>query len=147
MRHSFLAFLLVVVCFLAGCGRDSRLHGKWTFDREYTEAQLQTKQAEGKTKTESLEGMKQQLVSMLVPQLIAKLDGSTLTIKPKEMILVTKDGTGTSEPYEIIERPAKDTWRTKKSNGDVETYTREGERLYSPASGDLHFNAYFKAAK
>jgi hypothetical protein len=139
----FPTILLLLVLALSGCSRDSRLLGKWTFDREYTEAQLQ-KQPDEKPKEGMLEGMKQGLVAMLIPTLIEKLDGATLTITGKEMIITTKEGTGKAETYEVIERPDANTWRVKTADGKVETYTREGERLTSPTSGDVHFKAYFK---
>jgi hypothetical protein len=138
--------LLLLVLLLSGCSRDSGLLGKWTFDRQYTEAQL-SKEPEGEPKEGLLEGMKQGLAAMLIPTLIEKLDGAALTITKKEMIVTTKQGTGTAEGYEIIERPDPNTWRVKTAGGKVETYTREGERLSSPASGDVHFKAYFRRAE
>src|SRR5262249_40175185 len=110
LKSTFLC--LVLAAGLSGCGQDSRLLGEWVFDRPYTEAQLSQKPEE-KPKEGAIEGLKQGLVAMLVPTLIEKLDGATLTITKKEMIITTKDGTGKAEAYEIIERPDADTWRVK----------------------------------
>ena len=140
MRLAAVSFLLLAI--LAGCGKDSRLQGKWTFDREYTTAQL-PKQPEA-AKDNGLLAMKQSLNAMLVPMLLDKLDGSNLTITRKEIIMTTKEGSGQAQTYEVIERPADDTWRVKTSDGKVETYSLENDRLASPTSGDVNFKAYFK---
>ncbi len=81
---------------------------------------------------------------MLIPQLIEKADGSTLTITSKEMIVTTKDGNGQANDYEVLERPDDHTWRVKGTDGKIETYTREGDRLAFMSTGDVHFKVYFK---
>jgi hypothetical protein len=70
--------------------------------------------------------MKGQLASMIVPQLIQQLDGSTMTVTGKEMYFVLQNGTGRAETYTVIDRPAKDHWQVKTSEGKVESYFREG---------------------
>jgi hypothetical protein len=138
--------LLVIGGFL-GCDRDSRLHGKWVFDREYTEAHgSAAPEPIPSAEKNPLGAMKEQLAGMIVPQLIEKLDGSTMTVTSKEMVFVLKNGTGKAETYAIIDRPAKDHWQVKTSEGKVESYFREGDRLGSPASGDVHLNVYWKPA-
>jgi hypothetical protein len=88
-RSYFLGMLLLVIGYLTGCDRDSRLHGKWVFDREYTEANGAS--APGPTTSaekDPMGAMKGQLATMLVPQLIEQLDGSTMTVTGKEMFFV-----------------------------------------------------------
>ena len=144
MRLPPILLSILLMFSVAGCGQNSsRLQGKWVFDRQRTEDQLSHQQKE-KPKEGTLEGMKQGLVEMLVPSLIEKLDGATLTITRKEMIITTKDGTGQAEGYEIIEHPDANTWRVKTAAGKVESYTLEGEWLTSPTSGDVHLTTYFK---
>jgi outer membrane lipopolysaccharide assembly protein LptE/RlpB len=148
MRTLTLLLTLALVALLAGCGQDSRLQGKWTFDRATTEAELAKRPPEPEgAQGDFLGSMKKALASTLVPTLIEKLDGATLTITRNEMIMTTKDGTGKVEKYEVIERPAQDTWRVKTSDNRVETYTRRGDLLSSPASGDVQLTAYFKRVK
>ena len=140
---------ILLLTLLAGCGRDARLHGNWIFDREYTEAQL-TKEADEKPPANSIPGafknmvagLKDSVASMLVDQ----LDGVTMKITSKDMIMVTKDGSGQDLAYEVIDRPTADSWLIKTSDGKVETYYREGERLATPSAGDAHFKVYFKRA-
>jgi len=135
-------FLFLLLCFFCSCGGEPRLLGKWVFDRPYTEAQL-PKQL-GSQKQSTFEEMQQQLAASLIPVLIGKLDGMTVTFTSKEMIVTTKEGSGQALTYEILERPTADSWRIKKSDGKVETYYREGERLASDASGDIRMRVYLK---
>lgn len=143
MRSALLAFLLLFACCLAGCAQDSRLHGKWKFDREYTESQLPHEQT-ASSKGNALQNMKEELAATLIPSLIEQLEGSRMIVTRKEMIFTTRDGTGKARTYDVIERPTADSWLIKTADGDVETYSREGERLVSPASGDVHFKVYYK---
>lgn len=149
-RKSSMPFLLrcllllpLLVVAVAGCDRDRGLHGQWVFDRAYTESRLNQEKSAAPAKG-ILGEMKAGLVAMLVPTLIEKLDGSNLTITKKEMIITTKDGTGKAEGYVIVERPEANVWRVKKPDGTIETYTKEGDRLASATSGDVHFIAYFR---
>lgn len=107
----------------------------------YTESQLSKEAASAKDG--GLTSMKKQLASMLAPMLVEKLDGSFITIRPREMVFTTNEGIGKVWAYEIIERPAKDTWLVKTGDEEVQTYAREGERLSCPATGDLQFKAYY----
>ena len=86
------------------------------------------------------------LTDMLVPALIEKLDGVNLTITSKEMMYTLKDGTGKSEKYEVVERPSANSWRIKTPDGKLDTYSLEGDRLVTSASGDLALKLYFKPA-
>ena len=110
------------------------------FDRPYTEAQLPKRPEPAK---EGLAGMQQQLAASLIPTLIEKLDGATLTFTRKEWIVTTRGGSGEAQTYEIIDQPTADSWRIKTSDGKVQTYYLEGERLASESSGDIHVRAYF----
>lgn len=148
MRTLVLSFTVVLLCLVAGCGRDSRLQGKWEFDRAATEAELD-KRPPGleSSKGDVLGSMQKALASTLIPTLIEKLDGSTLTITEKEMILTVKNGTGRVDKYEVIDRPAKDVWRVKTTGNNVEIYTRRGYQLTTPAMGDVELTVCFQRAK
>lgn len=76
MRIFTVFISLVLLCCLPGCSRDRQLLGKWVFDRPYTESQLPEHPGPAK---EGLAGMQQQLAASLIPILIEKLDGATLT--------------------------------------------------------------------
>ncbi len=90
--------------------------------------------------------MRQQLAASLIPTIIEKLDGANLTFTRKEEIMTTKQGSGQSQTYEVIERPTAESWRIKTSDGKVETYYREGERLASNSMGDVQVRIYFTRA-
>ncbi len=86
------------------------------------------------------------MTAMAMPMLIAQLDGAVLTINAKEMIFMTKDGTGKANDYEVLERPDDHTWRVKGADGKIETYTREGDQLALTITGGLQMKVYFKRA-
>ena len=85
-----------------------------------------------------------EMANMLIPQLISKLDGSTCKITQNEMMFISKDGSGQSQTYQIVDRPTKESWLIKTADGKIATYERDGERLAVGSSGDVHFKAYFK---
>ena len=60
--------------------------------------------------------------------------------------MTTKDGDGQANDYKVLEWPDDHTWRAKGTDGKIETYTREGERLSLLSNGDVHIKAYFKPA-
>src|SRR5215218_1606179 len=133
-----LAIALLIAFSFSGCERDSALRGKWVFDRQYTEAHMPKPDVAKTESKDVLNGMKEGLVQMLTPMLLEKLDGATLTITKKEMIMTTKDGNGKAEPYEVLERPDSKTWRTKGADGKIEAWALQDGHLASAASGDVH---------
>lgn len=138
--RNIILLVFLLTCF-TGCGRkDAWLRGKWTLDREFTEAQL-AKQPAPKSGENSLMG---DATAMLAPMLIGQMDGATFTFTGKTITFVTKDGSGQSFGYEVLEMPTSDSWMIKTSDGKVETYYREGDRLAIEASGSAHFKVYLK---
>ena len=138
--------VILLTAGLIGCGKDRPLQGKWVFDRQYTESQLPEAPEKPQGSPSELDALKAPLVAMLIPQLIEKLDGCTLTVTSKEMVMTTRDGNGQANDYEVLERPDDHTWRVKGTDGKIETYTREGDRLSLMSTGDVHVKAYFKPA-
>ncbi len=156
---------LLVVC-LGGCDRgnglrssDSQFLGRWTFDRQYTQAHMPKDLAKkpadwgwqdapaGGSQTEAasiaanVNGMMNNtLKPMLTEQLLAQMDGQTFSLTPK---LITSSS-GKAQTYRVIERATANSWSVKTSDGEIATYTNEDGRLVIPTTGDVHFKLYFK---
>ncbi len=156
---------LIFFCFvcLGGCNKgdgllngDNRFLGKWTFDREYTQAHLpkETKSpsvspapkgspSDAANTANEVNGILDNMVKpMLTEQLVGQMDGQTFTITPK---LLT-DSSGQSKTYQVIERPTANDMSIKLSDGTIWTATLEDGRIAIPTTGSVHFKLYFKQA-
>ena len=137
---------LWVAVLLGGCSKTRNLEGKWVFDRAYTEEHFPKDPANPSESPTGMDGLKPALATLLVPMMVAQLDGATLTVDSKKMIFVTKDGNGQVNDYEVLEQPDDHTWRVKGTDGKLETYVRDGDRLGMVTTGDVQAKMYFKRA-
>ena len=118
------------------------LHGKWVFDLDQTKQKL----AEAE-KTKAQRGLADLAHALVVPQLIGALEGSQIAISDKEFRMTTRDGNGKAFDYEVIETPDADTVTVKMSDGEVNTFHREGERFWMTSTGNVNIRVYFARAK
>ncbi|MGV3531738.1 MAG: hypothetical protein ACO1QR_05160 [Chthoniobacteraceae bacterium] len=113
------------------------LHGKWTFDGEYTTQKYQEAN-KGKESADLGE-------ALVVPQLLEKLKGSTLRISEKEVVMTTKDGNGKAFPHEVLEAEEGKSVTMKQSDGQVTTYHKEGaDRFWTSSTGTVNVPFFFK---
>ena len=146
-KISLVLFAVGLVATFSGCSKTRDLQGKWVFDRPYTEEHIPKEPEKPSASPAGMaDAFKPALAAMLVPMLISQLDGAALTINSKEMIFTTKDGNGKANDYEVLAQPDAHTWQVKGTDGKIETYTREGDRLALAATGDLHMKMYFRRA-
>jgi len=112
--RSFLFFLwLLVLGLVAGCAGIPDFAGNGRLIANLLKPGWPNSRRRSRAK--GLGAMQKQLGVMLIPTLIEKLDGASLTITSKEIRFVVKDGTGQSQPYKVVERPTSDTWRVQTS--------------------------------
>lgn len=142
--HLFLVALLLTLT--TACNRDGRLQGKWTFDFKYTVDQVDKPSSPTPSGKPAPANLTNSLTKVQALLLVGQLGGTTLEITPQEMRLIKKDGTGDSTPYQIIDRPTPDSWRIKNSDGSIETYTREGDRLWEVVPNGSGVKLYYKLA-
>jgi hypothetical protein len=135
MRLYTVCFCLLLAVCLSGCSRDSWLHGKWIFDREFTEAKM-TKEPPPAKKDSIISALTSSLKGLVTSQLTSHLDGTKLTITSKEIIVTDANGSGKAYTYEVIDRPSDGAVQVKTSDGAVETYHREGDHI---GMGELYF--------
>ena len=157
----YLPFVFLFFICLGGCNKgdgllsnNDRFLGKWTFDRDYTQAQLPKEATKSSSVSPApksspsdaaetanvVNGMLDSMKPMLTEQLIGQLDGQTFTITPK---LLT-DSSGQSKTYQVIGRPTANDMSLKLSDGTIWTATLEEGRIIIPTSGGIHFKLYFK---
>jgi hypothetical protein len=115
------------------------LRAKWVFDEEYTQTKYD-ESAKG-------DGAQQVRDSLIFPQLHEKLKGAHINVTEKELVMTTKDGNGKAFAYEIVETPDENTVTLKLNDGDVTTYHKEGDRIWSASTGNVNIPFYFKRAK
>src|SRR5688572_9445220 len=108
--------LLLLVLAISGCAHRAKwLHGKWEFDREYTEQMLanQSKTADGEGRS-LLEGLKDLATGLVIPQITELLEGARIEFTDKEIIATDRTGNGKATPYEVLETPDADTITIKE---------------------------------
>ena len=135
--HIFAVTLILVIC--TGCSENRGLHGEWKFDGKFTKSKLPEEATSDSSGLHStMDGLKTNLSVLL----IEKFEGSGLRFTSDEIISISADGSSEAESYEVIDRPTDDSWRIKTSDGRIETWYREGERLAVNTRGFV-FRAYF----
>ncbi len=131
----------------APAAHDSKwLHGKWAFDIQQTKQKL-TEAGHKKSGGDLADLSKAFGDAIVAPQLVSALEGSQITITDKEFMMTTKDGNGKSFTYDVIEVPDADTVTVKMSDGEVNTFHREGERFWMTSTGNVNIRAYFLRSK
>ena len=111
------------------------------FDLQRTQTALAADQA-----GTQVDGLQALANSMVVPNLISALDGSQILITEKEFVMTTKDGNGKAYTYTFMEAPDADTVRLKMSDGEVNTFHREGDRFWLTSTGNVKIRAYYQRA-
>lgn len=136
---------LLTVMALVGCGSPGRwLKGKWVVDLDYTQQQLKEHPPEKAGQDAGLGGMLQNLAhEMAAPLLIRTLSKAEITFTDTE-IITTIEGNGKATGYEIVETPNADTVVIKKSDGEVQTFERVGQRMRTTLSGAVPVLVYLK---
>jgi hypothetical protein len=150
MTRWFLLLLLAAGVCLSGCTHKAGwLYGKWVFDEDYTREKFDgiTKAVPTGGKEDLFGGLKDLANGMVGSQLSSILAGSQFRVTDKELIVTRKEGDGKAYAYEVLDKPDADTVTLKLSDGDVNTYHREGERVWIASSGALNMRSYFKRAK
>jgi len=147
-RSLFLALLLCLSVAACNSPKGKWLHGTWTFDAEYTKQKLAESKSEANGKSKDLiDGLKDIASEFVTPQLVGALEGSQLRVTDKEIVTTTKDGNGKVHGYEVVDAPDANTLVVKQSDGEVNTYHREGDRFWLTSTGTVNIRAYFRRAK
>ena len=72
---------------------------------------------------------------------------SQMNITDKDLVITLKDGNGKAFKYEVLYSPDADTLTLKRSDGEVTTFHRAGERFWITSTGTVNIRAYFLRAK
>jgi hypothetical protein len=115
------------------------LRGKWVFDEEQT----QKKYAAAKP-AEGLDAVRHGLV---YPQLVEQLKGARVTVTDSEVVMTTRDGNGKAFPFQLLEAANGESVTLKQSDGEVTTYHKDGDRLWTASTGNVNIPFYFKRAQ
>jgi hypothetical protein len=117
--------LALAVLFLGGCSATpSWVRGDWVFDKDRTEQAL---------KSNSDNSLMSGLASMLGGLLSSQLDTMEVIITDTDET-VTTNGQGKSFPFQVVSK-SDSQFVLKKTDGTVETYYRDGDGIYSYATG------------
>ena len=137
MRSITLSLLLVSLFALTSCFSStapSWLQGSWSFDSERTSQA--NKFSENSTPLTELLGS---LATALVAPALTSME---VKITNKE-VMVLNNGSGETQPYEIIENKA-DQCMLKTADGKVSTWFHDGEAVYRYAENGGKLQLYFK---
>jgi hypothetical protein len=140
IRPFLLASMLVLSAFfLTGCG-GNWLVGKWTLDRDRT-VEAMTPDAEVDPGSEKDKGILKDIFGGLQKGLsrvlLSQLEGTVIEFTSTE-VRRTREGIGSAQAYEIIEKPDADTYLVKYDDGEINTWNRieDGIRM-KLGEGDL----------
>jgi hypothetical protein len=134
--------ITVLACLAASCSNPTANHwliGEWEFDSDYTKK----KQAEKPPDKDLAGGLK----SAVAEQLNEKMQGAKLQFTPQEFTMTTKDGNGKAFPYTLASPTDANAAAVKTSDGEVNTFHREGERIWMTSTGNVNEPFYFKRKK
>jgi hypothetical protein len=134
IRMAALCSILAILSTFLGCSNKEEVNwliGEWTFSREMT---LNNLPPEANT----------EVGSQLVKLAISQAEGSKLRITETEATLTAPNGVSTSFGYSILQRPDDNTLAITVDDGKVITFTRSGEFVAMPSTGDLQWKSYFK---
>ena len=134
IRMVVLCSILAILSTFFGCSNKEEVNwliGEWNFDRNMT---LDNLPPEAKT----------EIGSRLVELMVNQAEGGTLRITATEATFTAPNGTGKSSSYSILQRPDDNTLVIKADGGQVITFTRSGEFIAMPSTGDVKFKSYFK---
>jgi hypothetical protein len=136
--RTILAFL---VCLMASCSQPSGnwLLGEWEFDADYTTK----KQAEKPQESDLIGATK----AMVKEQLNEKMTGARLKVTEQEFVMTTKDGNGRSFTYTVEPGSDANAKVLKMSDGEVNTFHREDDRIWMNSTGNVNEPFYFKRKK
>jgi hypothetical protein len=136
VKHPFFAFGLLAIAgfFLAGCSATpSWVRGDWVFDQDRTEQAM---------KSNSGNGLMSGLASMLGGLITSQLGDMEIIMTDTDETITT-NGQGHDYPFQVVSK--SDTqFVLKKNDGTVETYYRDGDDIYSYATGAASLKIYFK---
>jgi hypothetical protein len=136
MKSPLFAFSLLVfsTLLLAGCSATpSWVRGDWVFDRDRTEHALNSNPDD-----DIMKG----LAAMLGGALSLQLDTLEVIFTDTDET-VTTNGQGHDYPFQVVSK--SDTqFVLKKADGTVETYYRDGDGIYSYATGAPSLKIYLK---
>jgi hypothetical protein len=140
---------LTIALSSTGCTHRAKwLHGSWIFDREFTEQKLaENSRASSEQEKGLLGGLKSLATGLVVPQLIAAMDGTQIEFTEKEIIKTDTSGNGRASSYEIVGKADAQTITVKQADGEVATYHREGDRFWQTPTGAAQFRVYFRRLK
>ena len=130
--------LLASVLLFGGCHKPTGVNwllGAWVADVEHTRKQTLAAPETGPNAV---------LEAKLREQLLSALPNVQMTFSAHELI-ATKDGNGQAQHYEVISAPDAQTCVLKFADGKVETYHREGARLWMATTGSMQaMRVYFR---
>ena len=127
MKRPLFAFglLALAVLSLGGCSATpSWVRGDWVFDKDRTEQAL---------KNGSGNDLMSGLASMLGGLLSSQLDTMEVILTDTDET-VTVNGQGHDYPFQVVSK-SDSQFVLKRADGTVETYYRDGDDIYSYATG------------
>jgi hypothetical protein len=142
MKALLRLLLAATAVLLASCSKTpSWLRGKFELDQQRTSAEIQAIKSKGEQP--SLLGALLDIGKALAPIAVAqKFDGSTITVTDVEMV-ITKNGTGTVEPFTVHEQQGESIMLKTASN-EVQTWIKTDSGIALKAAKGLPFTVHFK---
>ncbi len=139
------AILCSVSVFLTGCG-SNWLVGKWVLDQERTLEAITAEPAEPGEGKGILKDLVDGLQKGLSRVMLAQFDGVTLEFTSTELRRI-RNGVGEARTYEIIEKPASDSYIVKYEDGEIITWNKVEGGIAMKLVGDAEHWVYFSPAE
>lgn len=113
------------------------LLGSWVFDEQFTLQKIGDS-AKDVSATDS---------PGLSSQLVEKMRGATVTVTRTDLTMARGDGNIRSEKYTVEPSSNEGVISLKQSNGEVITFHRDGDRIWTSSNGSSGDLFFFKKAQ
>lgn len=139
------ALLCCLSIFLTGCG-SNWLVGKWVLDQERTLEAITAEPPEPGEGKGILKDLVDGLQKGLSRIMLAQFEGVTLEFTSTELRRI-RNGVGEARTYEIIEKPAPDSYVVKYEDGEIFTWHKVEGGIAMKLVGEAEHWIYFTPAE